>query len=63
MATNRRKSAVLTVRLDPAVKATLRTAAETERRSLANMVEVAVLEYCRSHAIPEAVPRKETRKQ
>jgi hypothetical protein len=33
------------------------------RRSLANLVEVAVVEYCRSRNIPETTPRKEKRKR
>ena len=63
MTVNRRKSATLTVRVAPAFKATLRAAAESERRSLANLVEVAVVEYCRSRNIPETTPRKEKRKR
>lgn len=63
MPATRRKSATLTVRIAPAFKETLRTAAESERRSLANLVEVAVVEYCRAHNIPEATPRKEKRRR
>jgi predicted transcriptional regulator len=40
------KSSVLTVRVAPEVKASLQSAAIAERRSLANMLEVAVLAYC-----------------
>jgi predicted HicB family RNase H-like nuclease len=63
MPATRRKSATLTVRIAPAFKATLRAAAESERRSLANLVEVAVVEYCRSRNILETTPRKEKRKR
>jgi hypothetical protein len=42
-----RKTSVLTVRVAPEVKAALEKAAAAERRSLANMLEVAVLAYCR----------------
>ena len=63
MPATRRKSATLTVRIAPAFKETLRAAAESERRSLANLVEVAVVEYCRSRNIPETTPRKEKRKR
>ena len=41
-----RKTAVLTVRLSPDVKEALRAYAKQERRSLTNMLEIAVLEYC-----------------
>lgn len=40
------KSSTLTVRVHPAVKEGLRTIAEQERRSLANMIEVMICEYC-----------------
>ena len=62
MTGHRRKSATLTIRLEPAFKETLRAAAESERRSLANLVEVAVAEYCRLRNIPAAAQRKEKRK-
>lgn len=39
------KSESLTVRLEPAVKEVLRVAAERERRSISNMLEVMILEY------------------
>ena len=40
------KSTTLTIRVHPAVKEGLRVAAEQERRSLANMVEVMIRQYC-----------------
>ncbi|MCM8857688.1 MAG: hypothetical protein LC539_18505 [Candidatus Thiodiazotropha sp.] len=40
------KSTTLTVRVHPAVKEGLRTIAEQERRSMANMVEVMIRDYC-----------------
>jgi hypothetical protein len=40
------KSTTLTVRVHPAVKEGLRVAAEKERRSLANMIEVMIRDYC-----------------
>lgn len=46
------KTTTLTFRIDPEVKDALRTAAQQERRSLANMIDVMVLEYCRQHDIP-----------
>lgn len=40
------KSTTLTLRIDPDVKEALRTAAEQEHRSITNMVEVLIREYC-----------------
>jgi hypothetical protein len=40
------KSTTLTVRVHPSVKVGLRAVAEQERRSLANMIEVMILDYC-----------------
>ncbi len=48
------KSTTLTVRVHPAVKEGLRSAAEQERRSLANMVEVMIRDYCERGGIPIA---------
>jgi hypothetical protein len=49
MARTRTKTATLTLRVDPKVKDLLAQAAQTDRRSLANMLEVMVIEYCRQH--------------
>ena len=40
------KSTTLTVRVHPAVKEGLRAIAEQEHRSLANMIEVLIRQYC-----------------
>ncbi|MEW8014883.1 MAG: ribbon-helix-helix protein, CopG family [Candidatus Sedimenticola endophacoides] len=40
------KSTTLTVRVHPEVKEGLRAVAEKERRSLANMIEVMIRDYC-----------------
>jgi len=45
------KTAVISVRVPPDVKNALGLAAKVERRSLASMVEVMVLGYCRDHGI------------
>jgi hypothetical protein len=45
------KSTTLTVRVQPAVKAGLRVAAEQERRSLANMIEVMIRDYCKRNGV------------
>lgn len=41
-----RKTAVLTVRVTPEFKKALKTAAERERRSQANLLEFLVFEFC-----------------
>ena len=51
------KSQVVSVRVEPHLKAALQGAAEREMRSLANMVEVMVVAYCRTQGYPlEGVP-------
>ena len=49
------KTSTLTFRIKPGVKEALRTAAEREHRSIANMVEVMIRDYCgrKGIAIPE----------
>ena len=55
------KTATLTFRIDPNVKEALRTAAYQEHRSIANMVEVLILDYCEKNGIethdPDAVAK------
>jgi len=51
------KSQIVSVRVEPHIKAALQSAAEREMRSLANMVEVMVVAYCRAQGYPlEGVP-------
>jgi len=51
------KSEVVSVRVEPHIKAALQSAADCEMRSLANMVEVMVVSYCRAKGYPlEGVP-------
>lgn len=45
------KTATLTLRIDPGVKEGLRTAAHQEHRSIANMVEVLIRDYCGRNGI------------
>lgn len=45
------KTAVLTLRIDPALKEALRTVAEQEHRSIANMIEVLIRHYCKEHGV------------
>jgi hypothetical protein len=46
------KSEVVSVRVEPHIKAALQAAAERELRSLANMIEVMVVTYCRANGVP-----------
>lgn len=48
------KTEVVSARVPPDVKAALSAAAEVERRSVASMLEVMVLSYCRDHGIATA---------
>lgn len=51
------KSQVVSVRVEPHIKAALQSAAGREMRSLANMVEVMVVAYCRAQGYPlQGVP-------
>lgn len=53
------KSEVISVRVEPHIKAALQTAADREMRSLANMIEVMVVAYCRGHRYPlDGVPKE-----
>lgn len=45
------KSATLTLRIDPTLKAALRDAAQLEHRSIANMVEVLIRDHCARNGI------------
>ncbi len=40
------KTATLSFRIEPGLKEALRTTAQQEHRSIANMVEVMIREYC-----------------
>jgi len=41
-----KKTATLNLRIDPALKEALREAAQTDQRSIANMVEVLIRKHC-----------------
>ena len=45
------KTETITVRIEPAVKAGLKSMAERERRSLANMIEVMIRDYCGRNSV------------
>jgi hypothetical protein len=51
------KSTTLTVRIHPQVKDGLRAVAGQERRSLANMIEVIIRDYCGRNGIPIEEPK------
>lgn len=46
------KTSTLTLRIKPALKNTLRMAAERERYSIANIVELAIGDYCGRNGVP-----------
>ena len=51
------KTEVVSVRVEPPIKAALQAAAERELRSVANMLEVMVVAYCRANNVPlDGVP-------
>jgi hypothetical protein len=56
------KTHVVSVRVEPHIKAALQAAADKELRSLANMVEIMVLNYCKVNHInvQEFVPSADT---
>ena len=45
------KTARLTFRIEPELKEALRTAAQQEHRSIANMVEVLIMDHCERNGI------------
>jgi hypothetical protein len=45
------KTATLTFRIDPGLKEALRMAADQEHRSIANMIEVLIRDYCEQRGI------------
>ena len=54
------KTATLTFRIVPGLKEALRSAADQEHRSIANMIEVLIRNYCEQHGI--AIPRSDDTK-
>lgn len=60
MVRTKTKTEAATIKLTPDCRLAWEAAATSERRSLANMFEVAILEYCQQHGIvaisPDAAP-------
>lgn len=50
------KTSTLTFRIEPRFKEALRTAASREHRSVANMVEVLIRDYCEKNGIAVDTP-------
>lgn len=50
------KTEVATIKLTPECRRAWEAAAASERRSLANMFEVALLEYCERHGVAVPAP-------
>ena len=48
----RHKTEAINLRMSPEMKAMLRAAAEREHRTLSNMIEHLLIDYCERHAIP-----------
>jgi hypothetical protein len=46
-----KKTAALNIRIDPDIKEAIRVAADRERRSVANMVEMLILKHCKKEGI------------
>ncbi len=47
------KTETLNLRVSPTFKQTLKAVAEMESRSMVNMLEVILLDYCKQHPLPE----------
>ena len=52
------KTATLTCRIHPQLKEALRIAAKQEHRSIANMIEVLILDHCKKNGITAPKPTK-----
>lgn len=62
MTREKRKTDTLSLRIEPSVKEAIRTAADRERRSVASMIEIMALEYCRAHDMPPGTAKKRSAK-
>lgn len=59
---SRLKDETLSIRTSSEIKQLLRLAADRERRSVASMIEILVLEYARSHDLRPIPPNGEAAK-
>ncbi|ABD69098.1 hypothetical protein Rfer_1364 [Rhodoferax ferrireducens T118] len=50
------KTTTLTFRIEPGLKEAVRTAAELEHRSIANMIEIMIRDYCGRVQVPIQAP-------
>lgn len=57
---NERKTEAINLRMAPGMKDLLRRAAENEHRTLSNMLEVLILDYCRIHNLVDAKGKAST---
>ncbi|MEE2003050.1 ribbon-helix-helix protein, CopG family [Alkalimonas sp. MEB108] len=57
------KTATLTIRVDPDLKEALRTAAQAEHRSIANMIEVMIREHCLKNKIAIGQPSESNQRR
>ena len=55
------KSEVISVRVEPRIKAALQKVADNQMRSVANMVEVMVVAYCKANGVSVEEVSKEIR--
>jgi len=55
------KTAVMTLRVAPAIKAAAEIAAERDHRSLTNLIEVLIIKHCESSGIKLTHLRRETK--
>ena len=56
-----RKTETLNLRVTPELKELIRMAAEQERRTIANFIEVLVRQHCRAQGVNSEVKRAESR--
>jgi len=52
------KTTTLTFRIEPGLKDAVRAAAELEHRSIANMIEIMIRDYCGKAGVPIQGPSK-----
>ena len=53
------KTETLNLRVSPTFKRTLKAVAEAQSRSMVNMLEVILLDYCKQHPPPEGAVKED----